>query len=171
MRMRSVPVVHRSLLVRLLLPSHVKEIRLQPGSTCSVVKQSRVSSLQAETIENTFGAINSKPEIRSRLVRSIQLSHRRYEVLFAIFFSNDYCRMLAFRASSTGELQKEAQFLRYYLCFWMACYLLLLVLRSETIFDTDQAAAFKRNSSAFLGPAGDADRCRVVLQSSGFNVF
>ena len=42
--------------------------------------------------------------------------------------------------------------------------------RSETIFDTDQAAAFKRNSSAFLGPA-DADRCRVVLQSSGFNVF
>ena len=79
--------------------------------------------------------------------------------------------MLTFRASSTGELQKEAQFLRYYLCFWMACYLLLSVLRSETIFDTDQAAAFKRNSSAFLGPAGDADRCRVVLQSSGSNVF
>ena len=45
--------------------------------------------------------------------------------------------MPAFRASSTGELQKEAQFLRYYLCFWMACYLLLLVLRSETILDTD----------------------------------
>jgi hypothetical protein len=53
----------------------------------------------------------------------------------------------------------------------MACHLLIISVWSVTIFDTEQAAAFKRNSSAILGPAGDADRCRVVLQSTGFNVF
>ena len=53
----------------------------------------------------------------------------------------------------------------------MACHWLLSPMWSVTIFDTEQAAAFKRNSSAILGPAGDADRCRVVLQSTGFNVF
>ena len=53
----------------------------------------------------------------------------------------------------------------------MACHLQFCSSWSATIFDTEQAAASKRNSSAILGPAGDADRCRVVLQSTGFNVF